>query len=327
MITALPSDDEHAAMTPLEVVRKAAIARDVYLYELARADHAPLPAFDAGAHVTVLTPNGLTRRYSLCNAPRERGRYLIAVKRDAQGQGGSASLVDGVQQGDMLPVSAPRNYFALDPQARSHLLVAGGIGITPILAMFHELRARQSEFRLVYLARTPESAAFLDVLASPELAARVQVHHSHGDPARAFDLSRLLAERAQGAHVYCCGPRRLMQAVREGTRHWPPASVHFEDFGSSEQAALAADRAFVVKLRSTGAAVEVPCGVSILEALRRHGLSLPSSCESGTCGSCRTPLLSGVAQHRDYVLDDDQQDKEIMICVSRAESSVLELGI
>ena len=320
--------DADVITLPLLVARKQKIADDVYLFELVSADQRDLPAFEAGAHITVLTPNGLTRRYSLCNSPQERGRYLIAVQREAGGLGGSVSLVDGVKPGDVLPLCGPpRNDFPLHPRAGSHLLVAGGIGITPLLAMVHALQARAAAFRLVYLSRSAQSAPFLDELRSAALADRVHVHHTQGDAGRAFDLKPLLAQQATGQHLYCCGPRRLMQAVREHTRHWQAGSVHFEDFGGSVPPVPASDTAFAVRLKRSGEIVQVPGGVSILQALRRHGIHVPSSCESGTCGTCRTALLSGVADHRDYVLDDEQQDRAIMICVSRAKSAVLDLDL
>ncbi|MDB5945868.1 MAG: ferredoxin [Ramlibacter sp.] len=312
---------------PLRVERKSRIATDVFLFELVHGDGVALPPFTAGAHVTVLTPNGLTRRYSLCNAPAETGRYCLAVKRDPAGLGGSVSLVDGVHEGDLLPTSVPLSYFALDPQASSHLLIAGGIGITPLLAMVRELQRWQADFQLVYLARTPEATAFLDVVQTPELNGRVLLHHDHGDPARALNLDPWLAQRPAGAHLYCCGPRGLMHAVRDKTRAWPTGSVHFEDFGGTDAQELADDRPFTVMLAKSGKSVAVPGGVSILEALRRENIAVPSSCESGTCGSCRTGLLAGVAQHRDYVLDESEHDREIMICVSRAVSPVLELDL
>lgn len=319
--------DPEGGMMPLTVVRKARIASDVFLFELAHRNGLPLPAFSAGAHVTVLTPNGLTRRYSLCNGPDETQAYRIAVKRDPQGQGGSVNLADQVQVGDSLPTSAPINYFPLAPQAASHLLIAGGIGITPMLAMVAELQARRADFQLLYLTRTPEAAAFRELLQAPGLAARVHLHHDQGDPARAFDLRPWLAQRREGTHLYCCGPRALMQAVRESSRDWPAGSVHFEDFGTSEAAPAPEDRPFAVRLARSGRTVQVPCGMSILSALRRENIAVPSSCESGTCGSCRTGLISGVAQHRDYVLDEDDQGREIMICVSRALSPLLELDL
>jgi phthalate 4,5-dioxygenase reductase subunit len=327
MSTASFAADPEGGMMPLRVERKSRIATDVFLFELAHRDGLALPGFSAGAHVTVLTPNGLTRRYSLCNAPGPGRSYCLGVKRDPAGMGGSVNLCDEVQEGAILPTSAPLNHFALDPAASSHLLIAGGIGITPLLAMARELQQRQARFDLVYLARTPGSAAFADVLQGPEFAGRVLLHHDDGDPARALDLDPWLARRPPGAHLYCCGPRGLMQAVREKTRDWPTGSVHFEDFGGSDPVVLAQDRPFTVRLARSGRTVDVPIGVSILEALRREQVLVPSSCESGTCGSCRTGLVSGVAQHRDYVLDETEHDRDIMICVSRAVSPVLELDL
>ncbi|HZV64417.1 MAG TPA: ferredoxin reductase, partial [Telluria sp.] len=168
--------DTGAAPAPslsLQVLAKRAIARDITLFELAAPDGGALPAFEAGAHIAVTTPNGLLRRYSLCNPPSERHRYLIAVQRDEAGQGGSKSMVDELAAGDTVAVSAPLNYFPLAPQAAHTLLLAGGIGITPLLSMVHELQARQADFQLIYCARFPENTAFLDQLATPELADKV----------------------------------------------------------------------------------------------------------------------------------------------------------
>jgi phthalate 4,5-dioxygenase reductase subunit len=321
--------DTDTTMLPLRVLRKACIATDIHLFELAHRDGAALPPAAAGSHITVLTPNGLTRRYSLVNGPGETQAWQIAVKREAAGLGGSASLVDQVDAGALLYASRPANYFSLDPAARSCVLVAGGIGITPVLAMARELRSRGAEFRLLYLVRSPEAAAFREELEAPELAGRVHIHYDHGDPARSLPLGPWLEQPAEGAHLYCCGPRGLMQAVREGTRHWPQGSVHFEDFGTSAAPAplQAAEGAFTVRLARSGRCVEVAPGQSILHALRAEGIAAPSSCESGTCGACRTPLLAGVAEHRDYVLEEEEQRSEIMICVSRAVSPTLELDL
>jgi phthalate 4,5-dioxygenase reductase subunit len=314
-----------AASMILTVQRKSAIAAGITLFELAYPDGRDLPPFDAGAHIALTTPNGLLRRYSLCNSPSERQRYVFAVKRDEQGGGGSKSMVDELAAGATVAVSAPLNYFPLAQHATRYLLLAGGIGITPLLSMVHELRARQADFELIYCARHPETTAFLDELAAPGLAGRVQVHLSHGDPARSFKLESVLAGHAAGTHLYCCGPRRLMQAVREASRHWPAGTVHLEDFGSSDDPKAAGDKLFSVRLARSGITLAVPAGVSILEAMRSRGVPAPSSCESGTCGSCRTRLLGGKADHRDYVLDDEEHDSDIMICVSRAQDGCAEL--
>jgi phthalate 4,5-dioxygenase reductase subunit len=320
-----PGDDE---MMSLVVRRKIQLAEDITLFVLMRPDRGELPPFTAGSHVLVVTPNGLSRRYSLCNVSSERFRYVIAVKRDADGDGGSRSMVDDVAVGASLNVSVPFNYFPLADDAESYLLIAGGIGITPIRSMMRELIAKEADFKLVYITRTPESTAFLHELSSPELAGRVLIHHDHGERDRLLALGPIVAQRGEGTHLYCCGPRPLMQAVRELTSHWPSQTVHFEDFGTSAHPEHAdGEQPFTVRLARSGAAIEVPPSVSILEALRRHGVAVPSSCESGTCGTCRTGLLSGQPDHRDFVLDDDEQDKEIMICVSRAKSKELVLDV
>jgi phthalate 4,5-dioxygenase reductase subunit len=311
----------------LQVVGKQCIASDVHEFELARAGGGSLPPAEPGAHITLLTPNGLTRRYSVCNRPGETAVYRIAVKREAQGLGGSRSLVDQVQMGDPVSVSPPANYFPLGMDAPSYWLIAGGIGITPILSMARALRQRGAAFRLLYLTQMPESAAYRDELQAPELAPHATVHHNHADPAQRFDLAAAMQACPAGAHIYCCGPRRLMDAVKELARGRPSGTVHFEDFGTSEVSASHVDIPFKVKLSKTGQLIDVPCGKTILDALREARVLVPSSCESGTCGSCRTRLVAGVADHRDYVLDEDQHDSEIMICVSRAKSSVIEIDL
>ncbi|MDB5776657.1 MAG: phthalate 4,5-dioxygenase reductase subunit [Herbaspirillum sp.] len=324
--TTEPRQADATAMS-LEVLAKTEIAQDIFLFELAQSDRSDLPPFGAGSHLLVTAPNGMARRYSLCNAPSERRRYAIAVKRDAAGGGGSISMADEVMAGDVLEVSAPMNYFPLAAEADSHLLIAGGIGITPALAMMRELMEKNADFKLIYCSRSPETTAFLDELSTPELEGRVLIHHDYGERGRSLDIAPLVAERGAATHLYCCGPRALMEGVRQLTRHWPHAAVHFEDFGAGAHVAPDGERAFKVRLARSGVTVDVPAGVSILGALRDRGIETPSSCESGTCGSCRTGMLSGVAEHRDFVLDDDEQGSEIMICVSRARCDELVLDL
>jgi phthalate 4,5-dioxygenase reductase subunit len=301
----------------------ARIADDIFSYELRHSDGGDLPEFTAGAHISLRVPNGLERKYSLCNDPAERDRYVIAVKREAHGRGGSLSLADGTKAGDELLISAPRNDFALVKSLAGYLFIAGGIGITPIMSMVRHLRSSGAgRFKLYYCARTPGSTAFADALGAPEFRGLVTIHHDGGDAARALDLWPLL-ERPKG-HLYCCGPRPMMQAVRDMTGHWSPSSVHFEAFAEPEKR-RPQDRPFRVRLMRSGDVVDVPVGVTILEALRGRGHVVPSSCESGTCGTCRTRLLGGEADHRDLVLTESEQAHNIMLCVSRARSSELQI--
>jgi len=307
----------------LRVDRAARIADDVRQFELVAPDGAELPAFTPGAHILVQAPSGVTRRYSLTNAPGERDRYVIAVKREASGRGGSISMVDDVNVGDMLYVSMPRNEFELAANATSFLFIAGGIGITPIKSMVaHLAHSADKAFKLVYLSRDAAATAYRDDLAAAHYRGKVVIHHDHGDPDQSLDLWPLL-ERHKGTHLYCCGPAGLMDAVRDMTGHWPTSAVHFEDFATRKPPRTRDDKPLVVRVGVDGPPIEIAAGMSILEGLRAHGYRIRSSCESGTCGSCRMKLLAGEADHRDLVLSDRERASEITVCVSRAHSAEL----
>src|SRR5579871_4301189 len=311
----------------LTVRRKSDIADGVFLFELAAADGGELLPFTPGSHITVTAPSGQKRRYSLCNDPAERDRYLIAVKQETSGRGGSLSVTSGIKVGDTVAVEPPDNEFEMAKAEPKRLIfIAGGIGITPIRAMIlHCLRQGKTNFMLYYFTRTPSMMAFRDEFASPAFEGKVVLHHDNGDPNEAYDLWPVL-EQQRGAHLYCCGPRGLMDAVRDMTGHWPDSAVHFEDFVGAS-APHADDTAFEVRLAKSGAAYKVAANVSILDTLRRHGHSLPSSCESGTCGTCRCKYIDGEADHRDLVLSEAERKREVMICVSRSKSPVLVLDV
>jgi len=309
---------------PLRIARAHPVAEGIRSFELVQPDGSDLPPFTPGSHVTVQTPNGALRKYSLCNDAAERHRYVITVKRDAGGQGGSVSMHDDAHEGHTLPTSVPDNAFALVPGAKAYLFIAGGIGITPILSMIRSFgELPPAPWKLFYLTRSRDMTAFADELAG--LGRHVLIHHDHGEPARAFDLWPAL-EKPNTAHIYCCGPRPLMDAVRDMTGHWEPRNVHFESF-TQGGGVKADDKQFKVRLARTGREFEVPVGQSILAALREHGCSAASSCESGTCGTCRTSLLEGEADHRDMVLMPEEMGTQIMICVSRAKSAQLVLDL
>jgi phthalate 4,5-dioxygenase reductase subunit len=307
----------------LRLTRKEEIAKDIFELEFRRADAADLPAFTAGAHVQVQVPNGSLRKYSLCNDPAERQRYVIAVKHESAGRGGSRSLIEDANIGDDLLVSEPVNNFGLPRRTQAFVLIAGGIGITPIMSMIRQLRNEpDKQFRLYYCTRAPDVTAFRDELSAPELRSKVKIHHDDGDSSKALDLWPILEQRKNLAHLYCCGPRALMEAVRDMSGHWPPSAVHFEAFGDAETRKTD-DRPFTVKLARSGDIIDVAANQTILEAMRARGFEAPSSCESGTCGTCRTRLLSGDADHRDLVLAESERGQQIMICVSRSRSAQL----
>ena len=319
-------DAETEPTIELEVADAAFVAAGIRRFELRAPAGGELPAFTPGSHVPIVAPGGLLRRYSLANDPAVRDRYEIAVKREAAGRGGSIAMVDGLAVGDRVTVGLPRNEFALAPRAKEFLLIAGGIGITPILAMARHLATTgDARFRLVYLTRDADSTPFADAIAAPALAPHVTLHHDHGDPARALDLWPLL-EKPTRAHVYCCGPRGLMDAVRDMSGHWPFGAVHFESFGV-DAATRARDVAFDVTLARSGRTLRVPADRSILEVLRASGIAVRSSCEAGSCGSCRTGLIAGDVEHRDFVLGEGERDSAIMVCCSRARSGALVLDL
>jgi phthalate 4,5-dioxygenase reductase subunit len=204
----------------------------------------------------------------------------------------------------------------------SHLFIAGGIGITPIMSMILHLEAEGAPpWKLVYLTRSPDHTAFREELSA--FRGKVTLHHDDGDPEKLYDLWPML-EQPKGRQVHCCGPRGLMQSVRDMTGHWPASAVHFEDF-TAAAATRPEDTGFRVRLARSGGTVAVPAGTTILDALRATGRQLPSSCEAGTCGTCRTTLLDGAVAHRDLVLMPHEQAGSLMICVSRAAPGCDEL--
>jgi phthalate 4,5-dioxygenase reductase subunit len=314
-------------MLQVRVVRAEPAALGIQLFEFEGMDGADLPEFTPGSHISVQVPNGELRKYSLCNEPGERHHYLIAVKREDAGRGGSVSLIDNVTAGDTVLISPPRNDFELKPNRAGYVFIAGGIGITPILSMVRHLKATAGpKFRLYYLTLSPEVTAFARELSAPEFRGQVRIHHDGGEPARSFDLWPVL-EQPKGAHLYCCGPRSLMQAVRDMTGHWSSAAVHFESFSDGSDTHRTDDRPFTVKLARSNATIEIPADKSILETLRNAGYRVASSCESGTCGTCKTGLLAGEPDHRDLVLAEFEKQSHVMICVSRARSGELTLDL
>jgi phthalate 4,5-dioxygenase reductase component len=311
----------------LTVRQKSEIADGVFLFELRSLTGGDLPAFTPGSHITVTAPSGQKRRYSLCNDPSERDRYLIAVKQEPTGRGGSLSFTKDVREGDRITVKPPGNEFEMSKsEPRSIIFIAGGIGITPIRSMIlHCIRLGKPNFKLYYFTRTPSLMAFREEFGAAEFSGKVILHHDLGDPGLAYDLWPVLEEQ-RGAHLYCCGPRGLMDAVRDMTGHWPGSAVHFEDFVGAS-APHADDKPFEVQLARSGQRFEVAAGVSILDTLRKNGHLLASSCESGTCGTCRTRFTKGEPDHRDLVLSDKEKKGEIMICVSRSKSPTLTLDL
>ena len=321
--------DGSAARLRLTVQAVTQEAHRIKAFELADPCGEDLPAFTAGAHVDIEVPGGFLRQYSLCNDPSDRARYEIAVLDVVDGRGGSRGMHTEVRVGDTLTVSHPRNSFPLDEGARRCLLLAGGVGITPVMSMVQRLASIAADFSVVYCARSPEHAAFrrrLEQVASR----RVRFHYDGGVPERGIDLAHLLATAEPDTHLYCCGPAGMMAAVAAGTSRWRPECVHFEHFSAPAlpvgTAATASD-GFAIELARSGTVLTVPADKTIVEVLREAGVHVETSCEAGVCATCRTRYLHGAPDHQDFILDDDERAEYLTICCSRSLSERLVLDL
>lgn len=283
-------------------------------------DDAEPPHFEAGAHIDLQVNNSLTRSYSLCKIAGEG--YLVAIQRSNLSRGGSSHMHDEVKVGDSILVTAPKNYFPLAHNAERHLFIAGGIGITPFLSMIEHLKKTKEDWELNYLVRHREDAAFADDLLI-RYPARVRLHISGGQAAARLDLTQLLADPTNGTHLYCCGSHSLMEAARSASDGWPAGTVHFESFSPPAAQGIADCSPFLAKVNSTGLTLEIGEDKTLLAGLRDAGLVIPSSCETGTCGTCRVHYLSGKVDHRDMVLTSAERKLEMITCVSRAVDEVV----
>ena len=310
----------------LRVRSIAYLAETIHGFELVDPRGRDLPRFAAGAHID-LRAGGFLRRYSLWNDPAERRHYCIAVLREDDSRGGSRHLHEAVRVGDLVEVWLPRNNFPLAAAAERHLLIAGGIGIAPIMSMIAELQRRQADFQLHYCSRSPERTAFRDALAPLAGDGRVRFHHDGGDPARGLDIAAALRDPRPGTHLYYCGPPSLMAEASQAAAEWPPDTVHCEYFTAAPSEVVEEDRPFRVRLVRAGVEYEIPVGETIIDVLRRHDVAVRTSCELGYCGACLTPYLAGEPDHRDQVLDENGRRRYVLICCARSKTPILELDL
>ena len=290
----------------------------------------PLPPFSAGSHIDVHIRPGLIRQYSLANDPEQAHSYRIGVLRDPVSRGGSLAM-HALQVGDLVHISAPRNHFPLVPAKRT-LLLAGGIGITPILCMAERLSRTGAQFDLHYCTRSPERTAFRNTITASAYAAQVHFHFDDGAPAQKLDLPALLAEPDGDTHVYVCGPGGFIDFVlaTAAARGWAPANIHREYFGAPASGADAVGSAtFDIQIASTGQVLTVPADRAVTDILAEHGIEIPISCEQGVCGTCLTRVLEGVPDHRDVYLTDEEKagNDQFTPCCSRSKSALLVLDL
>jgi len=299
----------------------------VLVLDLYSASDAGLPVFEAGAHVDVHLPGGLVRQYSLCGDPADRSRYRLGVLKDPASRGGSEALHGTLREGTVVTISAPRNLFPLAGNAGRSLLLGGGIGITPMIAMAYALHATGADFELHYCGRSRSHAAFIDELAQAPFADRV-ITHFDDEPASKLDLQRVLGSPASDSHVYTCGPSGFMAWVIDGARAagFRDEQVHREYFQVEVDNS---GGAFEVHTARTGKTLQVQAGQSIVHALAEVGIAVDVSCEQGVCGTCLCDVLEGEPDHRDVYLTEDERaaNDQMLLCCSRSRSGRLVLDI
>jgi vanillate O-demethylase ferredoxin subunit len=314
----------------LRVTKKEQEALDICTFELADPKGRSLPPFSAGSHIDVTLPDGKIRQYSLCNDPEDRHRYLIGVLRMANGRGGSMQMHDQVREGDLIEIGVPRNHFPLAHGARHSLLLAGGIGITPILCMAERLSNIGADFTLHYSVRSLERAAFRERIAGSDFAAQVRLHCDDGPEDQRFDIAGTLERQPSDTHLYVCGPGGFMDAVLSAAQKlgWPESRLHREYFAGqvthSDQ-----DRKFQVKIASSGQVVTVPKDRSVVDALSDCGIFIQTSCGTGVCGTCLTRVIEGDPDHRDLfqTAEERARNDQFTPCCSRARSEMLVLDL
>ncbi|MCW1404012.1 PepSY domain-containing protein [Novosphingobium sp. MW5] len=316
------------ATLPLRLVSRHQETPSIVVLEFEHAKGGPLPPFSAGAHIDLHLDGGIIRQYSLCNPPGETHRYVIAVQRAEQSRGGSRLIHETCPEGTILQASLPRNHFELVHEAQESLLVAGGIGITPILCMAERLAATSSQFTLHYCFRHPSEAAFLERLSASSFASKVVLHESAAG--NRLDIGAMLDALPRTTQIYVCGPNSLNDSLFEEARAkgWAEDHLHREYFVAS-QFDTSADRPFEICVASTGAVIEVAADQTALDALLQHGFDIPSSCSQGTCGTCLTRVLEGEVEHRDMLFSNEERARndQFTPCCSRARSDKLILDL
>jgi ferredoxin-NADP reductase/nitrite reductase/ring-hydroxylating ferredoxin subunit len=327
-LSTMPEITIGSALTLRAVVkRKWQTATGITAFELAALDGKHLPTFQPGAHIDVHLPNGLSRQYSITNGPGELLSYTIAVKRELASKGGSEAMVDTVREGDVLAISEPRNNFPLRRDTVRTVLIAGGIGITPILSMARFLAKSDLPYELHYIVRAEDQIAFRDQIDA--LGSNVTLHVGLPRDAIAQTISKTLGTHTFAQHVYICGPGSLLETVRSTAADlgWPDEAVHYEYFRNDR--VIDDSSAFEIELARSAMTLHVPSGKTVMEVMREAGLQISSSCEQGACGTCLTGVMEGTPDHQDVYLNASEKRANncMMTCVSRSLTPRLVLDI
>jgi vanillate O-demethylase ferredoxin subunit len=316
---------------PVRVVAAEIIAEGIRLLKLSPHDGSLLPAWEPGSHIDLHLDSGMIRQYSLCGSCADTSTYEIAVKREPESRGGSKFVHESLSVGSQLSISAPRNHFITSAEAGHNLLVAGGIGITPIISMARQFHDQHHAFELLYFTRSEAHTAFRDELASGPLNGSCRLFFGLERDAVEATLDDALRSRQDGSHLYLCGPQLFMETVRMvAARHgWPDDAVHLEYFAAAAPSDAEPRTSFDVKLARSDKTFTIPADKTIVDVLREHGTDVETSCEQGVCGTCIVKVLEGSPDHRDCFLTAQEHAKGdcMAMCVSRSRSNLLVLDL
>ncbi|MFT5259558.1 MAG: ferredoxin-NADP reductase [Gammaproteobacteria bacterium] len=311
---------------PVTVINVEQLTPIIKGFTFERNDSEPFTPFSAGSHIVVSMDDeqrSYKNPYSLVRNSPDFKQYQIAVRREANGRGGSAYMHDEVEVGSQLEVGNPFNLFPVHWLAHKHLFIAGGVGITPFMAFIRDMKMTNSPFELHYAVRNAKHGPFVAELVENNLK-EVFIYDRGED--QVLDFKQLLSKQPLGTHVYVCGPHRMVEDVLRiaESRGWPQSAIHSEEFKAPD-----AGQPFSVKLARSQRDVHVSERESLLEALERTGVEVPYSCRGGACGFCKTDVVSGEPEHRDYYLSDEEKAANncIMPCISRAINDDLVLDL
>ncbi len=310
-----------------QVKKKWQIAKNTFALELSATEGQTLPPFEAGAHIDIIAGQNIVRQYSLANNPAEENRYLLGILKTENPQGVSSALCDRVEEGSLLRLAGPRNHFPLESDAPSSLLIGGGIGITPLMAMAHRLHTTNKPFAMHFFARSEEDAPFLQEIKAAPFAGNVHFYFDNVGGNPPIDLQRILLGAETGAHVYTCGPSGFMDMVIGMSKQvMSEERIHKEFFTFEEKPVL--NQTFEIEIKSTGQILTVPQDRAIIDVLHENGIRVPRNCPKGVCGSCARQVIEGEIDHRDSVLPQAARDQGYMLlCVSRAKGERLSLDL
>jgi len=316
-------------LRPVIVAKKTDEAHNMVSFELTDPDGADLPAFSAGSHIDVTIPGGLVRQYSLCNSSAERNRYVIGVWKDANSRGGSKALHEEVKEGDTLQVGLPRNRFRVPRNTKQAILLARGIGITPILSIADYLKSQNIPFELHYVYALMSPGSFHGMIQDSNFAENTKFYYEASELNQLLNPAAILSGQPEDMQLFICGADWWQDPIINMAKQkgFAEERIHAERFTAKVPAAIL-DKVFEVKIASTGNVYKIPGDKTVTAFLEEQGIKIPTSCEQGMCGTCKIKVLEGEADHRDKRLNPQQKEEGFFLpCVSRAKGDLLVLDL